>query len=63
MTTPSPSDFKSKESLYHDYSSSTSPWESDVSLGIIFENISVNMVLTGYLEDKDEEMIQSDTDP
>ena len=60
---PIPSDFESKESLYHDHSSGTSSWELDVSVGAIFGNVSVNMVSTIHLEDEDEEMIQSDTDP
>ena len=40
-----------------------SSWESDVSVGNIFRELSVNMVSTNHLEDGDEEMIQSDTDP
>ena len=62
LSTPSPSDFKSEESLYHDHLSGTSSWESDVSLGTIFENLSVNMVSTRHLEEENEEMIQSDID-
>ena len=38
-------------------------WESDVSVGNIFRELSVNMVSTSHLEDRDEEMTQSDTDP
>ena len=38
-------------------------WESDVSVGNIFKELSVNMASTSYLEDQDEEMIQSDADP
>jgi len=53
----------SKESLYHNHSSGTSSWESDVSVDNIFREISVNMVSTSRLEDGDEEMIQSDVDP
>ena len=65
MSTPIPSGSKSKESLYHDHSSGTSSWESDISVGAIFKDLSVNMVSTSYLEDEDEdkETIQSDTDP
>jgi len=59
---PISSDFESEKSLYHDHSLSTSSWESDVSLGTIFGNLSVNMVLTSHPKDEDEEMIQSDTD-
>jgi len=57
------SDFESEESLYHDHSSGTSPWESDVSVSDIFRDLSVNMISTSHLEDEDGEMIQSDTDP
>ena len=63
MLTPIPSASESEESLYHNYSSGTSSWESDVSVGNIFGELSVNMVSTSHLEDGDEEMIQSDTDP
>ena len=63
MSTPVPSSSESEESLCHNYSSGTSSWESDVSVGNIFRELSVNMVSTNHLEDKDEEMIQSDTDP
>ena len=34
-----------------------------LSVGNIFRVLSVNMVSTSHLEDKDEEVIQSDTDP
>jgi len=51
VSAPSLSDFKSEESLYHDHSSGTSSWESDVSLGTIFENLSVNILLTSHLEE------------
>ena len=53
----------SGESLYHDYSSGTASWESDISVGNIFRELSVNMVSTSHLEDGDEKMAQSDTDP
>ena len=53
--------FESEESLFHNHSSSTSSWESDVSDGNIFKELSVNMVSTSHPEDGDEEMIQSDT--
>ena len=56
------SDFKYEESLYHDHSSGTSSWESNIDVGDIFRDLSVNMVSISHLEDKDEEMIQSDTD-
>ena len=61
MSTPVSSDFKFEGSLYHDHSSDTPSWESDVSVGAIFENLSINMVSTSNVEDEDEEMLQSDT--
>ena len=63
MSTPIPSASDSEETLGHDYSSGTSSWESDASVGNIFRELSVNMVSTSRLEDRDEEMIQSDTNP
>jgi len=57
MSTPIPSGSKYEELLYHDHSSSTSSWESEVSVGDIFENLSVNMVSNSHLEDEDEGMI------
>jgi len=63
VSTPIPSASESEESLYHNYSSGTSSWESNVSVGNLFEELSVNMVSTSHLEDGDDEMIQSDTDP
>ena len=36
--------------------------ESDISIGNIFRELLVNMVSTSHLEDRDEEMTQSDTD-
>jgi len=51
VPTPIPFDFKSDESLYHDHSSGTSSWESDVSVGAIFGNLSINMVSTSLIED------------
>ena len=62
VSTPILSDFKSEESLYHDHSSDTLLWKSDVSVGTIFGNLFVNMVSSSHLEDEDEEIIQSDTD-
>jgi len=62
ISTPIPSTSESEESLYHDHSSCTSSWESDVSVGGIFKELSVNMVSTSHPEEEDE-MIQSDTDP
>ena len=63
VSTPIPSASDSGESLGHDCSSGTSSWESDASVGNIFRELSVNMVSTSHLEDGNEEMIQSDTDP
>ena len=63
MSTSIPSASESEESLYHNHSSGTSSWELDVSVGNLFGELSVNMVSKGHLEEGDEEMIQSDTDP
>ena len=63
VSTPIPSASESEGSLYHYHSSGTSSWESDVSVGNMFGELSVNMILTSHLEDRDEEMIQSDIDP
>jgi len=65
VSTPIPSGSESEESLYHDHSSGTSSWESNISVRSILEDLSVNMVSTSHMEDEDEdeEMIQSDTDP
>jgi len=52
-----------EELLCHYRSSGTSSWESDISAGNIFKELSVNMVSMSHLEDGDEEIIQSDTDP
>jgi len=51
-------DFESEESLYHNHSSGTSSWESDVSVSDIFIDLSVNMVSTSHLVDENEEKIQ-----
>jgi len=63
VSTPVPSASESEESLYHNHLSGTSSWESDVSVGNIFKELSVNMASTSYPEDENKEMIQSDTDP
>ena len=63
VSTLIPSASESEESLYHSHSSGISSWESDVSVDNIFKELSVNMISTSHLEDGDEEMIQSDTDP
>ena len=56
MSTLIPSASEFEESLYHGFSSGTSSWESDVSIGNLFGELSVNMVSTSHLEDGDEEM-------
>jgi len=63
VSTPIQSASKSKESLYHNHSSGTSSWESDVSVSNIFKDLSVNMVSTSHSEDGDKEMIQADMNP
>jgi len=35
---------QSQQSIYHDHLSGTSSWESDVTIGTIFKNLSVNIV-------------------
>jgi len=63
------SDSRYEEEVYHDSSSATSPWDSDVSVGVIFENLSVNIVSASHLEAdgedsfKSKELIQSNSDP
>ena len=44
VSTPILLDSESEEEVYHDSSSATSSWDSDVSVGDIFESPSVNMV-------------------
>ena len=63
VSTLIPSASESEESLYHNHSSGTSSWESDLSVGNLFGELSVRMVSTSHLEVRDEEMTQSDTDP
>ena len=63
VSTLIPSASESKELLYHDHSSGTSSWESDISVGNIFKDLSVNLISTSHPKDGDREMIQSDTDP
>jgi len=63
VSTPISLDFEFEESLYHDHSSRTSSWESNVNICTIFQNLSVNMVSSSHLEDENEEMIKSDIDP
>ena len=65
VSTPPPSDQESKDCDYHDHSSGTSSWDSDVSIRNIFNTLSVNMTSVSHQEDEDEneELIQCDTDP
>src|SRR5436189_247190 len=51
-----------------DYSSSTSSWESDISIGGLFEGLSINMVSASPLEDLedmvcDDSLLEEDNDP
>jgi len=62
VSTLTPSASESEGLLYHNHSSGMSSWESDVSVGNIFKDPSVNMVSASHPEDGDEQMIQSDTD-
>lgn len=63
MSTPIQLDSRSEESVYRDYSLGTSSLESNVSVGVIFEGLSVNMVSTSHPNDKeDDDLIQSDND-
>jgi len=55
--------FESEGSLYHNHSLGTLLWESNVSVGNIFKDLLVDMILTCHPEDGDEEIFQSDTDP
>jgi len=50
VSTPIPSASESDESLYHDHSSCTSSWESDVSVDDIFKNLSIEHGLNKPLE-------------
>jgi len=49
------SDPKSEEEVYHDGSSATSSWDSNISIGDIFKNLLVNMVSISHLEDDGED--------
>src|SRR3954464_10337049 len=56
------------EIVSRDYSSDTSSWESDVSLGGLFEGLSINMVSASpikYREDMeyDDSLLEDDDDP
>ena len=54
VTTPVSSDSESEEEVYHDSSSTTSSWDSDVNISDIFGSLSVNMVLISHLKDDGE---------
>ena len=54
------SDPKSEEEVYHDRSSATSSWDSDVSVIAIFKSLSVNMVSASHLENKDDDAVESE---
>src|SRR4051812_45352020 len=52
----------------HDHSSDTSSWESDASIGTLFEGLSINMVSADPLEDLedmgcDDSFFEDDNDP
>ena len=38
-------------------SSSLSEWESDVSVGVVFKNLSVNMTSTSHIEEEGEDQL------
>ena len=42
---------ESEKKVYHDSSSATLSWDSDVSVDNIFGSLSVNMISTSHLED------------
>jgi len=51
VTPPPPTSFQSKDNkLIPSRSASSSEWESDVSAGMLFKNLSVNMILISQLE-------------
>ena len=54
VSTPIPSASESEKLLCHNYSFGTSSWESDFSVGNLFEELSVYMVSASHLEDRDE---------
>ena len=69
VTIPISSDPGSDKEVYHDSSSATLSWDSDVSVNNIFRTLLVNMVSTSHLEEdrkatfESEELIQSDFNP
>lgn len=62
ISNPVTLEFDFDESIYHNLSSSTSSWESDVSNGAIFKGLSVNMVSTRH-PDEDNILFHSEDDP
>jgi len=66
---PVPSDPESEKEVYHDSSSATSSWDSDVSIDDIFRSLSMNMISANHLKDdgKDtfdpKELSQSNSNP
>jgi len=69
VSTPSSSNPESEKEVYHDSSSATSSWDSDVSIGDTFGSLSVNMISISHLKEngedtfESEELIQSVSDP
>jgi len=63
VSTPIPLASKFEGSLHHNHSLGMSLWESDVSVGNIFKELSIIMVSTSHPEDENEQIIQSDIDP
>jgi len=57
VSTPISSDPESEEEVYHDSSSATSSWDSDISIDNIFGSLLVNMVSANHLEDDEEDTL------
>jgi len=55
---PVSSDSESEEEVYHDSSSATSSWDSNISISVFFESLLVNMILASHLEDDGEDIIE-----
>jgi len=60
VSTPFLSNSRSDEEVYHDSLSATSSWDSDVSVGVIFKSLSVNIVSASHLEDNREDTFKSE---
>ena len=58
VSTPVSSDPESEEEVYHDSSSTTLSWDSDVNISDIFRSLSLNMVLASQLEDDGEDTFE-----